>query len=308
MDYLLALEGGGTRSQAALVDRGGALLGVGCARDVNTNFTTPEAAREAVRAAVGDALSAAQIDPSRVLVFASALVGPRFGRETFADLIPNAVYHYYGEGEVVFARAGIYRPDGVALIAATGATAWACRAGDGRTISFGGWGSLLGDEGSAYALGVMLLRAAGRAWEGRDPRSTRIPQALAAHFGFDPADFRAGMVQRAYHPSLTRAEIAALAPIASRLAAEGDEMAIGLVNRAANDLAALALHAAQTLFDRDDDFNLVIAGGMTRAGESILAPIRRAFRQAFPRVEPRVGAEDPALALANLARTRLGIL
>lgn len=301
MEYLMALEGGGTRSQAVLVDRGGAVLGTGRGRDVNTNFTTPEAARESVRVAVRDALADSRVDPRQVRVLASALVGPRFGPETFGDLLPNAVYDYFGEGEVVFARAAIYRPHGVALVAATGATAWARRADDGRRVSCGGWGSLLGDEGSAYALGVRLLRAAGRACEGRNPRPTRIPQALANHFGFDPADFRNGMVERAYHPPLTRSEIAALAPIATRLAAEGDELAASLVARTANDLAGLAVYTAQALFRENEHFDLVVAGGMTRAGDLILDPLRRAFRAAFPQVLLQVGEEDPALALAKLA-------
>jgi N-acetylglucosamine kinase-like BadF-type ATPase len=302
MKWILALEGGGTRSQAVLVDPTGRVCGIGYSRDVNTNFTPLEEARAAVRGAASDALNAAGTEGEMISVLVSALVGPQFGIETFGDLFPRASYRYYNEAQVVFARGGVYRPHGLALVAATGATAWGVRVDDGRWVGFGGWGSLLGDEGSAHALGIGVLRAAPRAWEGRLDQPTRLPEALALHFGFDPADFRGGMVQRAYHPTLTRSEIAALAPLATRLAAEGDVIAARLVAKTAADLCSLALHAARSLFTSEECFDLVAAGGLFNAGEMIVGPLRAAFAHAYPRVELRIGIEAPAIAVANLAR------
>jgi N-acetylglucosamine kinase-like BadF-type ATPase len=180
-EYLLALEGGGTRSQAALLNRSGNTLHTGEAGDVNTNFTTHQQAQMAVRQAVESTLSAAGVSGDSIGLFVSALVGPKFGAETFGDLCPNAEYHYYGERDVVFARAGIYRPHGVGVVAATGATSFAIRADDGRCASFGGWGSLLGDEGSAYAMGLLGLRCAVRAFEGRVDAPTRLIEAACSH-------------------------------------------------------------------------------------------------------------------------------
>jgi N-acetylglucosamine kinase len=302
MDWIIALEGGGTRCQAVVTDPDGRARGTGRARDVNTNFTSLEEAQNSVRAAVTAALAAAGVGGERIGLLVGGLVGPNFGAETFADILPRAGYRYYTESQVVFARGGVYRPHGVGMVAATGATAWAVRVDDGRQTAFGGWGSLLGDEGSAHALGVCALRAAGRAWEGRLPHPTRLPQALAEYFGFDPETFRGGMVTRAYHPPLTRAEIAALAPLVTRLAAEGDLIAQNLVAKTAGDLAALGLHAARSLFGPLENFNFVAAGGLLNAGEMILNPLRAAITASYPLVELKVGWEDPAIALAGLAR------
>jgi N-acetylglucosamine kinase-like BadF-type ATPase len=125
---------------------------------------------------------------------ARALVGPRFGPETFGDLLPHARYHDYSECDVVFARAGLNarQAHGVALVAATGATAFARRADDGRQVALGGWGSLLGDEGSAYALGLLALRAAARAAEGRASLPTGLVPALAEHFSIAWQTSKAG--------------------------------------------------------------------------------------------------------------------
>ena len=172
--YLLALEGGGTRSQAVLMDSGGKVLEAVPSSDVNTNFTSFEQAQQAVQAAVCDVLLKADVPGSEVSLCVSALVGPRFGQETYGDLLPKAVYHYYNEMDVVFARAGIYEPNGVSVVAGTGATAAGVRKKDHQTSVHGGWGALLGDEGSGYAMGLLGLRAAARAYEGRTSAPTQL--------------------------------------------------------------------------------------------------------------------------------------
>ncbi len=300
-NFLLALEGGGTRSQAAILDSGGRLVQLSDSADVNTNFTTLQAAREAVLAAVSGALQSAALPGERITHFVSALVGPRFGPELLGRLIPNASYRYYGEMQVVFARAGLYRPHGVALVAATGATSWGVRSDDGRQDFFGGWGSLLGDEGSAYAAGLLGLRLAVRAYEGREASPSRLVEAVCGHFGLDPGKFRTELVRLAYQKPLSRAEIAGLASVITRLAEEGDPLAERVTYKVAADLAALALHTARQLFRADEAFDLAAAGGLLNAGDLILGPLRQGLRHEFPLARLIIGNEAPAVALGKLA-------
>jgi N-acetylglucosamine kinase-like BadF-type ATPase len=303
--YLMALEGGGTRSQAILLDSSGQVLGSGRASDVNTNFVPYELAQQAVQLAVKAALDGAGILGSEVKHFAAALVGPRFGPETFGELCPNTHYHYYGERDVVFARAQLYRPHGVAVVAATGATAWAVRQDDGRQTAFGGWGSLLGDEGSAYAVGLQGLRQAVRAFEGRLDVQTDLVAAIAAHLELKLENFHRGLITLAYSKPLSRSEIAGLAPVVSQLAQQGDLAAARIIAEAAQDLANLAIHAARSLFSRDELFSVALAGGLFKAGESFTNPITARFAADYPEAEILLGQQDPAVALGMLALSNL---
>jgi len=302
-NLLLALEGGGTRSQAALLSSRGRILHVCDAADVNPNFTALQESQKAILALVRQALTGAQVSGERVSDVALALVGvgARVGVELLGDILPYARYHYYDEGNVVFARAGLYRPHGVAVVAGTGATAWAVRADDGQHRVFGGWGSLLGDEGSAYALGLAGLRAAVRVFEGRAEAPSLLLPAVLRHFGLAEPTFREDLVFLAYHKPLTRAEIAALATVVTGLAAQGDPLAARLTAEAAADLTALALHAARRLFNPEESFDVAVAGGLTNAGKLILGPFRQGFAQEFPRAILHIGAEAPAVALGRLA-------
>jgi len=303
-DILLCLEGGGTRCQAAVLDGTGACLGLAQSSDVNTNFVSGDAAQQAVVDAVTEVLDASGIDGGRVWCFASALVGPRFGPELLGRAIPNATYHYASERDVVFARAGVYNPHGVAVVAATGCTAWGVRKDDGRTAAMGGWGTLLGDEGSAYAVGVAALRTAARVYDGRIATTTRLVDTLIDHFGIDYESYRPDMYRLAYREPISRPEIAALARVVTRLAADGDLVALQIVQETADDLAALALDVAHRIFDATEIFVVAAAGGLLNAGELVLGPLRRHLADEFPGATLIVGAEEPAVALGRLVLNR----
>ena len=222
-------------------------------------------------------------------------------RRPSAHLTPNATYHYYGERDVVFARAGVYRPHGVSVVAATGATASGLRKDNGSRVTVGGWGTLLGDEGSAYAMGLLGLRAAVRAFEDRLDAPTRLVEALYDHFDLTPQTFQSGLIQIAYHKPLSRADVARLAPIVTRLATEDDLVAQRIVRKVANDMAALALHVVRKIFDPQETFDVVAAGGLLNAGEMIIKPLRDGLVQDFPNVRFLIGTEEPAVALGRLA-------
>lgn len=298
--YIIALEGGGSHSQAAVMDMGGCVLHVSDSAEVNTNFVSFQDAQEAVWQAVSKTLQAAQVPGEKICYLVSALVGPRFGPELFGSLFPNTRYLYYEEQDVIFAQAGIYELHGVALTASTGATAWGVRSDDGRRVTMGGWGSLLGDEGSAYAAGLLGLRAAVRAFEGREA-PTGLVDALCAHFGIRRETFHHDMIYLAYQKPLTRAEIAGAAVPVTRLAAAGDEVAARIVRKVAGDLSALALHAARRLFAPQEHFPVAAGGGLLKAGPLITAPLEDALRLEFPNARLALCASQPAPALGLLA-------
>src|SRR5581483_5378036 len=123
---------------------------------------------------------------------------------------------------------------GVALVAGTGSMAFA-RAPDGRTARAGGWGYLLGDEGSGYALALAALRAVVRDADGRGP-ATRLTSRLLAHFG---AVLAQDLVRLVYGGGVDRAALAAVAPYVLEAAAAGDEVAAEIMAGQAEELADL---------------------------------------------------------------------
>ncbi|MGE0760399.1 MAG: N-acetylglucosamine kinase, partial [Pirellulaceae bacterium] len=146
---------------------------------------------------------------------------------------------------------------GIALIAGTGSFAVG-RAPDGQSARCGGWGYLVGDEGSGYALALAGMRCVTRAADGRGP-ATQLLDRLLADWGISsPAE----LVPVLYGAEMTRRRIAEFAPVVLETARGGDPVAAQLVVDAAAELAVLVSTLRRRLGLATGTFPLALAGGV----------------------------------------------
>ena len=172
---LLGVDGGGTATEAWLALPGGHVLGRGTSGPSNAKAVGADAARRAIDAAITAAFHAAGMSRAQVDVVCFGLAG--FDRPDDRALLAgwsdeagwgNRLV-MVNDGDLVVA-AGTPAGWGVGVIAGTGSIAVG-RASDGRTARAGGWGHLIGDEGSAYGVVLDALRLVARRWDGREPQS-----------------------------------------------------------------------------------------------------------------------------------------
>jgi glucosamine kinase len=157
------------------------------------------------------------------------------------------------------ARDALGTGPGIVLLAGTGSIAWG-RGESGAVARVGGWGILLGDEGSGYDLGLEGLRAVARARDGRGP-ATELTRLLLAATGVEDPEALIPWASRA-----SKGDIAALASVVAE-AASGDDVAGRLLVAAA---VALAVQAT-TLADRLGPWKaesppVALAGGLLSPG------------------------------------------
>ncbi|XVQ06691.1 N-acetylglucosamine kinase [Spirillospora sp. CA-255316] len=138
----------------------------------------------------------------------------------------------------VIAHIGALGAPGVVLSVGTGTVALALGAGT-RWARADGWGYVLGDRGSGYALGLAGLRAAVAALEGVQPQTSLVAD-LSAHLG----GIGPGQVQEFYRHRSGAADIAGFAMSVVAAAAAGDSVASRICEQAVADLVATALAVA----------------------------------------------------------------
>jgi N-acetylglucosamine kinase-like BadF-type ATPase len=306
---VLGVDGGGTRTRVALATEAGRVLGVGQAGPGNYHDVGPEAVRDHVAAALERAWEAAGAAPrpidaaflglASIVSPADRAVARRIGESL--DLNAAGVVDVGHDLRVALAGALAGRP-GIVLIAGTGSSCYG-RTADGRSWRAGGWGSLLDDLGSSRELGLQAMVAATRDADGRGPPTVlraRVLQALEL-------DDIERLPARADAQGFTRRELAALAPLVTAAAADGDLVATEIIQRAARDLAAMVAAVVRKLgFDDPRPVPLAITGGLAATGAVILEPLRRAVACLAPRcelVEPKL---PPVLGAACLALQRIG--
>jgi glucosamine kinase len=251
MSILIGLDIGGTKTHGLRAEDGHpAQEAVG--GSANVQNVRPDEASRALAGVLGE-LGASAADV--VVAGAGGVDTPADAEALRALIAPHTgaarivVVH---DTRLVLAAGG--GSTGIAVIAGTGSAAWGV-APDGREARAGGWGHLLGDEGSGYWLGRELVRRAlARLDEGLRPDA--LDRAVLAHCGLTEP----GALIERFHGGTDRGFWAGLSRVAFEAAAHDDD-ALQLVDRAAGALADLAATVSRRLGPTGP---VVVGGGLAR--------------------------------------------
>jgi glucosamine kinase len=244
--YLLGIDGGATKTLAAVLDLRGNALHLGHGGPSNPDAVGPKAAGEALNGAADEAIERAGIDRDELAAAVLAIAG------TDTEAVARHVHIPGREDWIVvndvlgaWATATSAGP-GVAVISGTGSNVFGVGP-QGRTWRAGGWGHLLGDEGSGYWLGVQSIKAALADREASGP-PTALSDVAPDFFGVATVEALASHV---YSKPLTKGEIASFAIETAKLADQGDAVARELFERGARELGVqIAAVIRQTGLDR----------------------------------------------------------
>ncbi len=304
-NLLLGIDGGGTRTVALLATPGNngcwTTLGRGEAGPSNQKVVGIDSALAALEAAVADAFAAAGMTRRDVDAACLGLAGA--GRPDDQAVILDWARRHKLAGTVdviedaaLLPAAGTPQGWGVAVIAGTGSMAYG-KAPDGRTARAGGWGHVLGDEGSGYAIAVAGLRAAARAADGRGP-TTPLTSRLLAVYGLARAEELISVV----YPGCDRPSIAALAPIVLD-SADTDPVANDIVTHAAGELAA-AVAAVTRSLRLGCEFPVALAGGLLVSSAGYRKRFIHALTACGLCADPLAVVREPAEGALRLALAR----
>jgi glucosamine kinase len=202
------------------------------------------------------------------------------------DRVPGAAVSVVHDARLVLAAADL--DAGVALIAGTGSVAWGARA-DGATARAGGWGHLLGDEGSGYRVALDAVRhCLDRMDAGRpvDALGAALLDGLGLAGPHQLIDFVYTRQDRRYWAEQAR--------VVTALAGQGDTAARTILDAAADALTALAVRVLERL-DRPGP---VVLGGGFAVHEPL---VQHAVRERLAGTEVRVLPDSPATGAVRLA-------
>lgn len=280
--YLLGIDGGATKTLAAVCDIDRATLHLGHGGPSNQDAVGVQAAGEALFGAADQALAAAGIADDALDAAVLAVAG------TDTDAV---IAHVRAErspdwvvvGDVVGAWATATGAlPGIGVISGTGSNVFGVGR-DGRPWRAGGWGHLVGDEGSGYWLGLQSIKAALRDREASGP-PTAISDALVEFFGAPSVEALAALV---YSKPLTKSEIAAFAVETARLAERGDAVARALYEDGAHELAQ-QIAAVITQTGLGGEFPVGLIGSAYKAGAVFVDPLARAIHDQAPAAQVAV--------------------
>ena len=284
--YVMGVDGGATKTMAAVLDLQSNALHLASGGPSNEDTIGAAAAVETVLETAEGAIARAGITREELAAAVLALSGTN--TEAIASAVRGARGHeWIVVNDVVGAWAtATGAGPGLAIISGTGSNVFGVGP-DARAWRAGGWGHLLGDEGSGYWLGVQSIKAALRDREASGPE-TALSEAAPAFFGAPSVEALASLV---YSKPLTKGQIAAFANETARLAESGDAVARELFERGARELSeqVAAVIRMTGLADESSGggrpFPVGLIGGAYKAGPLFVEPLTRAIHEHAPQAE-----------------------
>ena len=308
-DLVLAVDGGGAKTDLALLDSSGTLLAHARGGRSQVYYLGVDGCIEVLESLLELATQRAGLDPRARPVAATArllLAGIDLPEQLAA--LRSAMHEQRWSDDLVIGndteallRAGSDRGWGVAVVCGTGINCIGL-AQDGREARFLSFGSESGDWGGGGDVGLAALAAAVRAVDGRGPRSA-LESAVPAHFGLgDPFQ-----VARAFHlEELAPARLGELAPIVFDLA-EADAVAADILRRLVDEVVAFARAALQRLELMEADPDVVLGGRVLRtAPPRVAEEISQGVHAVAPRARVVVSPSDPIVGAALLGLDAIG--
>lgn len=241
----LGIDGGGSKTTAVVFDGEGSFAAQAVGESINYYSIGLEAARSNMAAIIGELCSALGENRFTAAVIGMSALGDRATEEelnAFASGIIDADKIIMDSDLFIGLEAMPETEECAMIISGTGSMA-AARLKNGEIIHAGGWGHILGDEGSGYCIGLAGIKAAIAAFEGYG-ESTALLEDCLSYFGLSDMY---GLIDLYYEKGVSRKTTAAFARFVRIRADEGDPVALRLIKTAVSELAATALSMIKKL-------------------------------------------------------------
>lgn len=257
MKYYLAVDCGGTKIAFAVFDE---QLKIHSKGEFKGGANAKTLSRDVLNANIKNALSdvRAVLDGKSIeAIYGFFMHNEALFEKYGKELLGCDTVKTVSEGALGVLCGGIY-PNGALLLCGTGGDVFIIKDGEVFDI-IGGWGAILGEKGSGFAIGKAAINAAIAYCEGTGPYTVLYDKLKEKY----PADNFRQSVYGIYRAAETVRAVASFAPDVEASADSGDKVALKILDNAAVDLAEMVVTAYRKN-NLPSDFPLTFSGGVFR--------------------------------------------
>lgn len=291
--YVIGVDGGGTKTRGAIAELTGEVLAEFEVGSTNYNSNPFDVVKANMKELVDTLVAKVAATAGDVAAIVMGLSGcdrpedkPVFINLS-AELLPNAKCLPVNDAIIaLFGGAGAAH--GIQVIAGTGSIAYGFD-GPEKSMRCGGWGNILGDEGSGWALGHFAIRAMIQAHDGISPQ-TKISEKVLAALEIPAPPALLGWLRSLQN---VKAEVAGLSRFVFEAAAEGDEVALAIMKQEAREIAKQAARVGNVMFAGRTDYKVVVGGGNLRGNAQYFKMFSDDLAELLPGIEVVKPAKEP---------------
>jgi N-acetylglucosamine kinase-like BadF-type ATPase len=301
--HVLGIDAGGTKTVCVLANDQGQVLAQARGGGANLQTAGELEVEKVLHTVMEEAIGQAPVTPAAICLGIAGV-----DREQDAQAVRGIMRRIGSKARTIVVNdalvalvAGAGMAPAAVIVAGTGSIAYG-HDGEGRAARAGGWGYMLGDEGSGFWIGRRALTAIVRQADGRGP-ATRLTDLVLQKLGLaHPAD----LIHEIYYRDLRRHAIAALAGVVQQAQADGDAVAADILHQAGGELATAGASVVSRLQMRGAAFPFVLAGGIFKAVPWLADDVSRRLMEVAPRTTPELLRVEPAIGAVRLALAEAG--
>lgn len=301
MNYVIGIDGGGTKTHLKALDLRQKVVGEAWGGASNLTALSTETVQENLRLLITEFYEQTGLSPKDCVSVCLGTAGASSNTSQqelsaiLADLFPGIPTLLTNDALPIL-YSGTPTGCGIVLIAGTGSVCMA-RDLEGNLWRVGGWGHLIGDEGSGYHIACRMLSAVMRAYDGRG-RQTVLTELLLRHLGLSsPMD----LIDYIYQSGNGKKELASLAVLCDEAFALGDPAAKRIYEEAADSLFEMVATAAQKLSSDRSPVICVCAGSMVTKSLPLRNILYQRLQEKVPDIVLQECRQDAAYGCALMA-------
>ncbi|MFA1821738.1 N-acetylglucosamine kinase [Virgibacillus oceani] len=304
MNYVVGIDGGGTKTKALLADETGKVIVSTVAGPSNPNVVKEKELANVFHTLFASLKQRCDDMAENTTSLYAGISGA--GNKENEKKILEILTKYFTEHTAIKVEvdavnalyAGTYGKPGIVQISGTGSITYG-KNSQGVVGRVGGWGYLFGDEGSGYDIGRQAVTAALKAYDGRGPE-TLLLNMLNAHFQLeDPQE----LIRSIYTSPTPKHKISPLTHIVFQAYKQNDSVAGEIINRTVRNLSLNIIVLHKKLFSSGEKVPIVLSGGIFQEKEIIPSLLEKELN-ALPLVLPKMSPAGGALIGAYLMKEK----
>ncbi|MEG0693593.1 MAG: BadF/BadG/BcrA/BcrD ATPase family protein [Oscillospiraceae bacterium] len=301
MNCIIGIDGGGTKTYAKAYDLEGNFLGEAKSGSSNLCSNSYEAVEQNIKLLIKNLMNHCVDYTPISICIGTAGIRANNGAASIKAIITKVTgcekVLVLGDMELpIFAHDST--KNAVAMISGTGSIVFA-RNKNGTCARVGGWGHIVGDEGSGYWLTVKAIQAIMREFDHRGEK-TKLTQLFLEHLNCNsPQD-----IITLIHGEFNKSQLASMAYLLDIAAKEGDLVAASILSQGAELLFEL-LEASIKTAGFDEEFAIIFIGGVLQKSEIINTSIQQYIKNKYPKAQitnQQKEAVDCAVEIATMQR------
>ncbi len=307
MKYIIGIDGGGTQTVGYLADENQKLMQKEKVGPTNYHSVGIKKVKKNLKMLIENLCEKSKIKVEDVTFVSSGIAG--VDRPEDKALLRNILkqldydFKIIVNNDVKTALTNAHgEQKGIMLVCGTGSIAAGVN-GKNNFVRVGGWGHLIGDEGSGYKIAIKMLQKIMKSFDGRE-KSTELTELVLKELGIEePLE----ILDYVYNPEISKENIADLTPLLFEAIRAGDDIAREIVDNAADNLLEMVKTVIGKLKLSEKDQIISLSGGVFENSKIMKETFKNKAKKEIPSITFREPKFPPGIGALIIGWNELEI-